>query len=312
MQMTMSCAEESRAFGESLAGSFKPADTFYLIESNLPDYGGWGGGAVKAASRSGEFAPILRHLQLTPRAKILFIRRPQGDAKNFYLALTNQAEPRIYHVALAEYADLLDLDIASLGGQGAPRIGDREMIEIDELYTVCTNGRHDPCCAVYGAPVFQALADYAGVDRVWQTTHIGGHRMAATLIAFPAGIVYGHLDPHDVESLVMNHRAGFMLTHKYRGRGCYAGQELDEAAHLAAGAAEAAIREKTGKYGLKDLLLSAVSDFGDGQRRVVFSDGNGSCYDAKVGTSLSAPRQTSCGDEPKPMPQHDVRLMTTS
>ena len=309
MQMTMSCAEESRAVSEMLAGTFKPADSFFLIESNLPDYGGWGGSAVKAASSSGEFAPILRHLQLAPRAKILFIRRPQGDAKNFYIALTNQAKPRIYHVALAEYADLLKLDIASLTEEGAPRIGDREMSEIDELYTVCTNGRHDPCCAAYGAPVYQALTDYAGADRVWQTTHIGGHRMAATLIAFPAGIVYGHLDRHDVESLVMNHRAGFMLTHKYRGRGCYAGHELDEAAHLAAGAAEAVIRDKTGKYGLEELFLSAVSDFGAGQRRVVFSDGNGNSYAAEVGTSMSKPRQTSCGDDPKPMPQHDVRTL---
>ena len=312
MQMTMSCAEESRAASETLAGTFKPADTFFLIESNLPDYGGWGGSAVKAASSTGEFAPILRLLQLTPRAKILFIRRPQGDAKNFYIALTNQPDPKIYHVALAEYADLLELDIASLAEEGAPRIGDREMTEIDELYTVCTNGRHDPCCAAYGAPVYQALADHAGADRVWQTTHIGGHRMAATLIAFPAGIVYGHLDPHDVESLVMNHRAGFMLTHKYRGRGCYGGHELSEAAHLAAGAAEAVIRDKTGKYGLDELFLSDVSEFGDGQRRVVFSEGNGSCYAAEVGTSMSDPRQTSCGDEPKPMPKHDVLLMATS
>lgn len=312
MQMTMSCAEESRAVSETLAGTFKPADTFFLIESNLPDYGGWGGSAVKTASSSGEFAPILRHLQLTPRAKILFIRRPQGDAKNFYIALTNQAEPRIYHVALAEYADLLELDIASLTNEGAPRIGEREMTEIDELYTVCTNGRHDPCCAAYGAPVYQALADYAGAELVWQTTHIGGHRMAATLIAFPAGVVYGHLDPPDVESLVMNHRAGFMLTHKYRGRGCYAGHELDEADHLAAGAAEAVIREKTGKYGLEDLFLSEVSDFGDSQRRVVFSDGNGSRFAAEVGASMSAPRQTSCGDDPKPMPQHDVLLMAAT
>lgn len=312
MQMTMSCAEESRAFDESLAGTFKPADTFFLIESNLPDYGGWGGGAVKAAGNSGEFAPILRHLQMTPRAKILFIRRPQGDAKNFYIALTNQTDPKIYHVALADYSDLLKLDIASLTEEGAPRIGESEMTEIDELYTVCTNGRHDPCCAAFGAPVYQALADYAGAERVWQTTHIGGHRMAATLIAFPAGIVYGHLDPIDVESLVMNHRAGFMLTHKYRGRGCYAGHELDEADHLAAGAAEVFVREKTGKYDIDGLFLSEVNEVDDGQRRVVFSDGNGSRFAAEVGTCMSAPRQTSCGDDPKPMPKHDVLLMATT
>lgn len=311
MQMTMTCAEESRALRETLAGTFKPADTFFLIESNLPDYGGWSGSIVKAAGSAGSFAPYLRHLQTAPRAKILFIRRPRGDGKNFFIALTNQDEPKIYHANLDDYADLLQLDIASLANDCAPRLMGREMTAIDELYTVCTNGRHDPCCAAYGAPVYQALAEYLGSDHVWQTTHIGGHRMAATLIAFPQGIVYGHVDPGDVESLVMNHRAGFILTHKYRGRGCYAGHQLDEAAHLAAGAAEAIIRDETRQYGIADLRLMDVTKLSDGQRRVRFSDGNGGAFWAAVGTSMSAPRQTSCGDEPKPMPQHDVRLLST-
>lgn len=310
--MTMSCAEESRACHETLAGTFKPADTFFLIESNLPDYGGWGSGAVKAASSVGDFAPILRHLQGARRAKILFIRRPQSNEKNFYIALTNQPDAKIYHAALAEYADLLALDIGDLGAPGAPRIGDREMTEIDELYTVCANGRHDPCCAAYGAPVYQALADHAGADRVWQTTHIGGHRMAATLIALPAGIVYGHVDPIDVESLVMNFRAGCLLTHKYRGRGCYAGHELDEAAHLAAGAAEAVLRKQTRKYGVDDLRLTKVDGADAAQHCVTFSDGEGATFTAEVSTRLSDPRRTSCGDEPKPMPQHDVRLVAIS
>ena len=308
MQMTMTCAEESRALEETLAGTFKPADTFFLIESNLPDYGGWSGSIVKAAGSSGEFAPYLQHLQSARRAKILFIRRPQGDGKNFFIAVTNRDEPKIYHAELDDYADLLALDIASLAEERAPRLNGREMAQIDELYTVCTNGRHDPCCAAYGAPVYQALADLAGPDRVWQTTHIGGHRMAATLIAFPQGIVYGHVDPLDVESLLMNHRAGYILTHKYRGRGCYAGHELDEAAHLAAGAAEATIRDSTRQYGIADLRLTAVTELNDGGHRISFRGSNGASS-AEVGTRMSAPRQTSCGDEPKPMPQHDVRVL---
>ena len=64
MQMTMTCAEESRAAAETLAGTFKPADTFFLIESSLPDYGGWNGEAVKSAATGGPFAPILAHLQI--------------------------------------------------------------------------------------------------------------------------------------------------------------------------------------------------------------------------------------------------------
>lgn len=312
MQMTMTCAEESRALEETLAGTFKPADTFFLIESNLPDYGGWSGSIVKAAGSSGEFAPILRHLGSARRAKILFIRRPRGDGKNFFIAVTNQDEPKMFHAELADYAELLTLDIASLAEGKAPRLNGREMTRINELYTVCTNGRHDPCCAAYGAPVYQALADQAGPERVWQTTHIGGHRMAATLIAFPQGIVYGHVDPQDVESLLMNHRAGYILTHKYRGRGCYADQDLDEAAHLAAGAAESVIRDQTRQYGIDQLRLTAVTNLNDGQRRVSFRGSNGASYDAEVGTRMSAPRQTSCGDEPKPMPQHDVRVLAAT
>ena len=309
MEMTMTCAEESRAAEETLAGTFKPADTFILIESSLPDYGGWGGEAVKSAAASGTFAPYLGHVQSAPRAKVLFIRRPQSQEKNFYIAMTNQAKPRIYHAALADYADLLGLEISSLAAAGAPRIHGREMLEIDELYTVCTNGRHDPCCAALGGPVYHELAAQAGEERVWQTTHIGGHRMAATMIAFPQGIVYGHVDPHDVEAIVTNQRAGFMLPHKYRGRGAYAGHQLDAAAHQAAGAAEAVIRQRIGAYRIDDLRLDAVEALGGDAWRISFIDKAGRAHRAEASMRMSAPRQTSCGDAPKPMPQHDVALL---
>ena len=309
MQMTMTCAEESRHVAETLAGTFKPADTFFLIESSLPDYGGWSGEAVKTASKSGAFAGYLQHLQSAPRAKILFIRKPLSEGKNFFVALTNQATPRIYQGQLADYHDLLQLDISSLAADETPRINGRELAEIDELYTVCTNGRHDPCCAAHGTPVYHELAAQAGAERVWQTTHIGGHRMAATLIAFPQGIVYGHVDPPDIEAIVSNQRAGYLLTHKYRGRGAYAGHALDAAAHQAAGAAEAVIRERTRHYRLDDLRLQAVQDLGANRQRVAFLDADGGAHCAEVTTGMSAPRLTSCGDAPKPMPQHDVLVV---
>ena len=213
---------------------------------------------------------------------------------------------------LSDYADLQELDISSLASGSAPRIKGREMGAVDELFTVCTNGRHDPCCAAYGAPVYQALAESAGADSVWQTTHIGGHRMAAAMIAFPQGIVYGHVDPVDVENILANHRAGYLLTHKYRGRGCYAGHELNEADHLAAGAAEAVIREETRCYRLNDLALTGVVDLGADHRRVSFRDASGGEHAVEVMTRISAPRQTSCGDEPKPMPQHEVTVLTAT
>ena len=309
MELTMTCAEESRAVEEMLAGTFKPADTFFLIECSLPAYGGWAGETVKTAAKTGEFEPYLRHIQSVPRAKVLFIRRPQSEAKSFYVALTNQAVPRLYHAELSDYSDLLSLDVASLRENDVPSIDGREMSEIDELYTVCTNGRHDPCCAAYGTPVFNELVSHAGAERVWQTTHIGGHRMAATMIAFPHGIVYGHVDPFNAEEIIANQRAGFLLTHKYRGRGAYAGHQLNADAHQAAAAAEAVIRERTRNYRIEDLRLEAVADLGADHRQVRFIDADGGMHSAEVRTRMSAPRQTSCGDAPKPMPQHEVAVL---
>ena len=243
-----------------------------------------------------------------PRAKLLFIRRPATDGKNFYIAVTNQPQPKIYHTRLSDYDELLSLELASIAEDKTPQINGREMREVDELYTICTNGKHDPCCAAYGVPVYQALVDCAGSDKIWQTTHIGGHRMAATMIAFPQGIVYGHLDPANADEVVTNQRNGYLLTHKYRGRGAYVGHQLDVDAHQAACAAEAHIRESARFYAVDDLRLREVNPLADSCWRVSFVDRTGAMHHAEVSTSMSAPRQTSCGDVPKPMPQHQILL----
>ena len=265
MQMTMACAEESRAADEQLAGTFKPADTFFLIECNLPDYGGWAGETVKMAAKSGAFASTLAHLQRAPRGKVLFIRRPQSTGMNFYIALTNQAQPRIYHSELSDYADLLSLEIAR-----SPRT--RHRISRDAHCGKLMNSTPSvPTAATIPAAPLLAhrcirLVAQVGSEAVWQTTHIGGHRMAATMIAFPQGIVYGHVDPLDAEAIVTNHRGGYLLPHKYRGRGAYHGHRLDGEAHFAVGAAEVIVREQTRKYRIDDLLLSDVMELGADER----------------------------------------------
>ena len=308
MQRALTCAEESRAEEEMLAGTFKPADTIFLIESSLADEGGWQHETVKSAAKTGEFAAILRHLSSLPRTKILFIRRPSRNDKNFFIACANQAQPQLFQAQLTNYAELLSLDMQRLAAGDSPMINGRTMTEVDELYAICTNGRHDPCCATYGSPVYLQLVAQAGADRVWQTTHLGGHRMAATLLAFPQGIAYGHLDPADAEAIVTNHRAGYLLTHKFRGRSAYAGHRLDAAAHQAAGAAEALVRELTRKYRIDELQLQDVQALPDGGQQVSFVDLCGAAYTASVRTSASPPRQTSCGEPPKPMPRHEVAL----
>jgi len=304
-----SCAHQSRAAAEPLAGSFPPVHTFFLIESKLPDDGGWSKNAVKSASAKGSLAPVLQHLQAASFAKILFIRQPQSSHKNVYIALSNQAKPALYHCQLEDYDQLLQLELDSLQAGAVPRIQGTALQEVTELYAICVNGRHDPCCATYGMPVYQELVAQAGSERVWQCTHIGGHRMAATFIAFPQGIAYGHVDPPAVEAIVNNHRGGYMLPHLYRGRAAYAGQLLDASTHQAAQAAEAAIRERAGIYRIDALQLQDAERLDEDLRRLRFVDAAGTVHGAEVRQAWSAPRPTSCGDAPQPKPQYDVKLL---
>ena len=60
-------------------------------------------------------------------------------------------------------------------------------LEKDQIF-ICTHGRHDKCCAKFG----QKLADQMRYHvheqnypvEVWESSHLGGHRFAATMIDF--------------------------------------------------------------------------------------------------------------------------------
>jgi len=310
MAEVLTCASESRQANEPLAGTAKPSDVFFLIETNVTEYGGWGKEIVKTIGKEGDFAPYINHLKSVPRAKVLLIRQPQANEMNFYIAVTNQAQPKLYHTMLSSYDDLLTVDTATIAPDSVPQIGGQAMTEVDELYAVCTNGKHDACCSTYGIPVYNAMVQHAGAEKVWQVSHIGGHRMAATLIAFPQGIYYGHLDTFNAEEVVTNHRAGYLMTHKYRGRGAYNNQVMDVPTHQAVEAVEHHVREQAKKYKIDDLSLHSVQAQGDMSWCVTFVDNNDKQYQVEVKTTMSEPRQSSCGDDPKPMPVHTVTAIS--
>ena len=56
----------------------------------------------------------------------------------------------------------------------------------DPILLVCTNGRHDVCCAVRGRPVALAGQE-THPGRVWECSHTGGHRFSPTGVLLPVG-----------------------------------------------------------------------------------------------------------------------------
>jgi hypothetical protein len=81
---------------------------------------------------------------------------------------------------------------------------------------VCTHGRREVCCAKYGRPVAAALdAEFGPI--AWETTHIGGDRFAAGLVALPSGAYFGRLDPAEGVSAARAALAGELDLEHYRG-----------------------------------------------------------------------------------------------
>lgn len=74
----------------------------------------------------------------------------------------------------------------------------------------CTHGRKDRCCAKFGHASYRAICTEvarSGDDfDVWETTHVGGCRLAANVVALPAVRRYGRVDPDQVAGLLAAER----------------------------------------------------------------------------------------------------------
>lgn len=91
--------------------------------------------------------------------------------------------------------------------------------ETDEtLVLVCTNGRHDPCCATFGRPLVRHLRHADCGEMVWECSHIGGDRFAANLVVLPDGLYFGRVTVDRVDALLDGLERNELDLDTYRGR----------------------------------------------------------------------------------------------
>jgi hypothetical protein len=204
------CSASSRDATEPLAGTVKNTERWLLIE--YP--GAWPPKVLQRGVLPDAMAQRLDALrQAFPSFNTLFIRQghTRPERLRAFLIDCRESVSSIQRVEFDDYEALASMDLVGYwqGRQeGAPE---------PALYLVCTHGTHDKCCAKFGLPVYTALTARYG-DRVWEASHVGGHRFAANVLCFPTGVCYGRVTPDVAPGLIERDARGELdLTH-YRGR----------------------------------------------------------------------------------------------
>jgi hypothetical protein len=282
------CAAVSRANGEPLAGTASRIDNWILIEYR----GAWARDVLGECLFTPELKEHLRaQLAALPRARLLFVKKPERRAeggRRVFFGTSRPGQERFFELEVELQNDLVGFDfveaLASGGDAASPLDG--------PLFVVCTHGKRDRCCALYGRPLYDALRREADTGRVWQSTHVGGDRFAGNVVLFPHGLYYGRVDPRDTGRLVAAQAAGRLDLERYRGRSAYP---------FAVQAAERALREAEGLLGIDDLdfLGSRAREAGATSAR--FRTPDGAVHELDVETThADEPAYLTCeSDEPK-------------
>lgn len=293
---TTTCSQASLDVGEPIFATAPAGTDLWLL---LEHDGQW---APKILDSPG-IAPRTRSwleafLADHPSARPQLIRREphhgDGDGarkKRFFFARSGDAEPAIWAFDFDDPAELEAIDLRALA---AHREAYPERRWSRPLFLVCTHGKRDACCARLGPPIARGLCDERG-EEVWQTSHIGGHRFAATMICLPGGHAFGRLDPAAALRVSAGY-AGRRLTDllNYRGRTAWTRPVQ---------AAEYFLRQELGVYGIDALQYTRGEMLGDDRWRVCFRERQtGETHELTVARQRGpdlAP--ASCGAAPEPV-----------
>jgi hypothetical protein len=254
------CSANSRDVAEPLWGTARHTERWLLIE----DPGAWPAKVLKSGVLPPAMMKQLEALQQAfPSFHTLFIR--QGHTRSgplrAFLVDCREETASIRRLEFDDYDQLAAMDLVG-AWQGSSQPGSRQSAAEPALYLVCTHGTHDKCCAKFGLPVYAALtARYQ--DQVWEASHLGGHRFAANVIAFPTGVCYGRVTTDSAVDLIEHDERGELDLPHYRGRFSLAPPVQ---------AAEYFIRKRLSLPRLADLRPDGSTQLADDRWSVSFRD----------------------------------------
>jgi hypothetical protein len=303
------CSLSTAAAGEPAYGSAAPASVWVVLEQPGP----WGHDAIAESHLDSGLGRRLRaqvggaggRLALVRQAKRHPDKRPRPEPfVTVASALEGAAWSLSGHLDSAE--SLQDMDFGALArgdrtgvGRSLPGLSATEAPQL----LVCTNGRRDVCCAVFGRPV----AHDAGTQRpgqVWETSHTGGHRFSPTAVLLPWGVTLARLDSR-LAVATLDEAAHGRLPRDVLG------PEHDRGrSSLAppAQAAESVVRAAEAETAI-EALSTTLRVESDGQWSATVSHTDGRQWQCVVHRSRpSGLRAASCGRPPEPYSTYEVEI----
>ena len=230
--------------------------------------GSWGHDAI-GQSELGPYAPrVWREAMRRHGVRLIAIRRDlttAGHHGHHEVRLVHVVAPAIGARPVAHrrvIADLHEVVAAteSLAVEGT--VGANWEPDPDRYVLVCTNGRHDSCCATFGRPLVRSLRESQWADQIWECSHVGGDRFAANVVLLPDSLYFGDVDADTAPCLLAAHDDGRLDLDRFRGRSTL---------RLPAQAAEHAVRSRLGLDRLD--AIDAVTSRSAGEVEVLLSDG---------------------------------------
>ncbi|MEO8330489.1 MAG: sucrase ferredoxin [Candidatus Nanopelagicales bacterium] len=195
------CSRQTTFAREPLAGSAPAAQMWVLIEQPGP----WGHDALTDSHLDPSVGQRLRTWSSGQSIRLGTIRRPGHHAdehhtgehqppleRTVFLAQTRPSNTWLLEAKLSDPEALLNLDPWALVNADRPP-SELPGRLIERVLLVCTNAKRDRCCAVAGRQLVADMADDYP-DSVWETSHLGGHRFAPTLVSLPDGYLFGGPD----------------------------------------------------------------------------------------------------------------------
>ncbi|MBE9079292.1 sucrase ferredoxin [Romeria aff. gracilis LEGE 07310] len=212
------CAIASRAAGEDPIGTATPYQTYVLIECPQP----WPPKVLKSAALPAALRQFMAAMQAEHSVNFLLVdpgQRHEGTRVMVYQQPTGLAQG---YQGTEFWVDSLDGLAARLRQIWQAGSLEGKAIERRDIL-VCTHGQRDRCCARYGRPFYRQAVkavENAGLTddvRVWQVSHIGGHRFAPTVLDLPQGRCYGRLTPETFGAILTRSGPIGPLKSVYRG-----------------------------------------------------------------------------------------------